>query len=182
MLSRSREGEVQRRAAGTLLLVLGITGALLWPREPAKVSSAAPLTGSETVHPSAEHIGSFSAPVVQSPRAALVSFAQISQLTEPNAQGEFARVIVPASTVISAVVPFPGAVPGTMISLQPEDGGELRGTAAAGKTMLGDDGQVRLEFQVGNFDGLQRVTLRQGAEMEVLQFWVGAEPPVLVRN
>lgn len=99
-----------------------------------------------------------------------------------NVRGEFHRVPVPASTVITASVPFADAVPGESIRVQAEDGGLLQGRAAQGSVAVGSDHRASVAFQTAANDGLYRVTLRRGGECRVLQFWVGPEPPVLVRQ
>ncbi len=103
-------------------------------------------------------------------------------MVAPNVRGEFPRVSVPAAALIRATVPFPDAAPGAIIFLQAEDGGALHGAASGGALTVGDDRQVTLEFRAATSDGVQRVTLRHGADTQLLEFWVGPEAPVLVRN
>ena len=116
------------------------------------------------------------------PRAAQIVFAGVRRVVVPNARGEFSRVGVPASAVIVATVPFPDSAPGSTIFLQAEDDGLLSGAASAGALVVGEDRRVTLEFRAAASDGIQRVTLRDGAETRLLEFWVGPEAPVLVRN
>lgn len=116
------------------------------------------------------------------PRVARIRFGATERFVAPNARGEFPRVPVPASAAITAAVPFPAAMPGEPISVQAEDGGVLAGPAAGGRVMIDDRHRAQIEFQTSALDGLHRVTLRRGSESRVLQFWVGPEPPVLVRQ
>jgi len=104
-----------------------------------------------------------------------------SQITF-NANGEFPRVSVPAGAKIVATVLFPDATPGQRISIQAEDGGSLLGNAEKGFALVDEKHQVSLEYQISTYDGLYRVTLRNGGDRRVLQFWVGDEPPVLARK
>lgn len=116
------------------------------------------------------------------PRAARIEVAGQVRVVTPNARGEFPRVVVPASSVIAVSVPFAGAQPGELLPVQSEDGAVLLGAAAQGVALVAASGDVPLSLKVAATDGLQRVTLRRGGEMRVLEFWVGAEPHVLVRN
>ena len=61
--------------------------------------------------------------------------------------------------------------------------GTVRGRAALeGDVVIAGAGRARFEFRAAPNDGLNRVTLRRGGESRVLEFWVGVEPPALVRN
>ena len=115
-------------------------------------------------------------------RAAHITFAGGTHVLAPNARGEFPRLIVPASATITATVPFAAAEAGEAIPVQAEDGGLLQGTAAQGNVTVDTEHKVSVAYQVSANDGLHRVTLRHGGESRVLEFWVGAEPPVLVRK
>ena len=99
-----------------------------------------------------------------------------------NARGELPRLKVPSEATIAATVRFPNAMPGQPISVQPEDGGTLIGDAVSGVVLIDDQQQANFEFQPSANDGQYRVTLRNGGESRVLEFWVGPEPPVLVRK
>jgi hypothetical protein len=116
------------------------------------------------------------------PEAAVVEFGGVRRAVEANPRGEFHRVAVAPSALITASVPFLDADAGTRVVVQVEDGGALRGSAAAGAVTLGADHCAHVEFQVSRYDGLHRVTFRRGADVRVLQFWAGPEQPVLVRR
>ncbi len=147
-----------------------ITAAAPRADEPAQTLSEAP---ARTIEPAAP---------VDEMRVARVTVAGKTQVLAANVRGEFQRLTVPASATISASVPFAGAEPGEVIPVQAEDGGQLQGLAAQGMVIVDSDHKVALDYQVSADDGLHRVTLRRGGESRVLEFWVGAEPAVLVRK
>jgi hypothetical protein len=119
---------------------------------------------------------------VDNPRAARITFAGVTHIVAPNARGEFSRVIVPASAIITGSVPFLDATPGEEIAVQAEDGGVLLGEAASGALVLDHDRRVPVQFKVSGFEGLNRVTLRRGSETRLLEFWIGDEPAVVAHN
>lgn len=116
------------------------------------------------------------------PRAAHIRIGATERTLVPNARGEFPRLVVAPAASISASVPFIDAAPGDRISLQTEDGGTLMGPAAGGSIAVDAGRYARLEYRAAATDGMQRVTLRRGGESRVLEFWIGAEPPVLARR
>jgi hypothetical protein len=120
--------------------------------------------------------------LIDESRAARISINGNTRLVPANARGEYHRVVVPASTNITATVPFADAKLGEIIPVQAEDGGLLHGAAEQGKVTVDNDHRVTVDYQVSANDGLHRVTLRRGGESRVLEFWVGAEPPVVVRK
>jgi hypothetical protein len=99
-----------------------------------------------------------------------------------NARGELPRLTVPPEANIAATVKFPNAIPGQRISVQAEDGGLFIGDAASGIVLIDDQQQAYFEFQPSANEGQYRVTLRNGGESRVLEFWIGPELPVLVRK
>jgi len=99
----------------------------------------------------------------------------------PNPRGEFGRVQVPRSAVVRALVPFPSAAPNELIGVQAEDGGMLQGEASKGTVTVDAERRAAILFQAAAGDGLYRITLRRGGENRVLEFWVGPQPPVVVR-
>lgn len=99
-----------------------------------------------------------------------------------NARGELPRLTVLPEADISATVKFPNTVSGQKISVQAEDGGLLIGDAASGVVLIDDQQQAHFRFKPSAYDGQYRVTLRNGGESRVFEFWVGPEPPVLVRK
>ncbi|MFA5263183.1 MAG: hypothetical protein WC378_05110 [Opitutaceae bacterium] len=117
-----------------------------------------------------------------SPSSALIEIAGRSQILNANVRGEFPRFPVPAAAVIKARVPFADAQPGDSIAVQAEDGGTLQGEASQGLVIVGTDHWVNVVFQTAAKDGLNRITLRGNGESRMLEFWVGKEPPVLVRK
>jgi hypothetical protein len=121
------------------------------------------------------------AAVANDPRAAQLTIAGRTRAVVPNVRGEFPRVLVPASAIIVASVPFPDAQPGEKIAVQAEDGGALLDAAAQSFVTIDDAHRAPLQFKVSSQDGIHRVTLRRGGETRMLEFWVGAEPPAVVR-
>jgi hypothetical protein len=99
-----------------------------------------------------------------------------------NARGELPRITVLPKADISATVKFPNTVSGQKISVQAEDGGLLIDDAASGIVLIDDQQQAHFKFKLSAYDGQYRVTLRNGGESRVLEFWVGPEPPVIVRK
>ena len=90
--------------------------------------------------------------------------------------------MIAPSAVIAVSVPFPDAQPGEQLAIQAEDGGVFVTGVAEARVQVAPDRQAHFQFRTSANDGLHRVTLHRGGESRVLQFWVGAEPPVLVRS
>ena len=179
---RSRWSRVALLAAVPVALVLG---GLAFRND--KVAPATPQQSQAPVAVSVARAATVVGATVKTaastdPRAARIEVAGQVRVVAPNARGEFPRVVVPASSVIAVSVPFAGAQLGETLPVQSEDGALLLGEAASGVAVVDGQGAVPLTLRVAATDGLQRVTLRRGGEMRVLEFWVGAEPPVLVRN
>ena len=188
--SRSRRGRVSRRWLVGLCLVTVFGGVAFWrgyaPVSPGLPESQRVISAVEPVTERRDSGGDRAVSQIDAasdnPRAAQIVFAGVRRVVVPNARGEFSRVGVPASAVIVATVPFPDSAPGSTVFLQAEDGGLLSGAASAGALVVGEDRRVTLEFRAAASDGIQRVTLRDGAETRLLEFWVGPEAPGLVRN
>jgi len=115
-------------------------------------------------------------------RAATIKIGENSRRVSPNLRGEFPRVLVNAEALITARVPFPDAQLGESIAVQAEDGGQIVGGGTTGSTTIAADGEALVEFRAAAFEGMNRVTVRRGAETRVLEFWVGAEPPIHIRQ
>lgn len=115
-------------------------------------------------------------------RTATLQIGENSLRVSPNLRGEFPRVIVIAEALITARVPFPEAQIGDSVAVQAEDGGQIAGGVTNGSTTIAADGVALVEFRAAAFEGMNRVTVRRGAETRVLEFWVGAEPPIHIRQ
>lgn len=113
------------------------------------------------------------------PQVARVRVGLKEEEVSHNALGEFPRLPVPINTDITADVIFTETKLGDVIHALADDGGIII-VDASGALSADDDGRVRIRFKPSAYEGLQRVTLRHGAQRRVLQFWVGPEPPVSV--
>jgi len=165
-----------------VIVVFVVIGGIYWYTRPTQTPSAvAEKIGASVSVTKAIAVQTTNA-VVNDPRAASITFDGATRLVVPNARGEFPRTIVPASSEIAASVPFAGAQPGEKIAVQAEDGGLLLGESAQGQIALDAQCRAPVRFKVSAYDGMHRVTLRRGGESRVLEFWVGAEPPVVVRK
>lgn len=167
--------------AGAVLALVGFT---VWKttRPPAEGEHLAIADSVQPATINAAPIPSSTAHVPTNPHAARISFAGTDRVVTPNVRGEYARVLIPPSVAVIASVPFPDAAPGESIRVQAEDGGLLEGLAEAGKVTIDAQRFAQFEFRAPAHDGMHRVTLRRGGEQRIVEFWVGAEPPVLVRN
>lgn len=114
--------------------------------------------------------------------AARVRVGDAESFTGSDARGKYTRISVPAATVVSARVPLFEAEPGERVSIQAEDGGNLLGEAAQGHLTVDDHHGVQFEFRTPAQDGMYRGTIRRGSESRVLEFWVGAEPPIFAHG
>ena len=187
---RSRRGRIGRRLLVALFTLAVGAGTVFWltrlRTEPGVRAGkpALPASGSAVERHEAGALRAVAQtePERENPRAAQIVFGGARRAVVPNVRGEFPRVSVPAAAVIVATVPFPGVAPGATVFLQAEDGGVLGGEAAGGAVIVGEDHRVTLEFRATATEGVQRVMLRHGTETRLLEFWVGPEAPVLVRN
>jgi len=177
------------RSAAVAAVILAIGAIAWWKSAQHRTASSTPLAvdssrASESPPSAATNIAQKQdapAPIDET-RAARITIAGTAHVLAPNVRGEFPRLIVPASATITATVPFAGAEPGEAIPVQAEDGGLLQDAAAIGSVAVDNDHKVTISYQVSANDGMHRITLRRGGESRVLEFWVGAETPVLVRN
>lgn len=176
--------------SGVLILT---AGALVWvalTRKSANRASAPSVDKVAGVQPPAPvvaaqaktAVASDVATVMKDPRVATLRIDGAPRAVVPNVRGEYPRVLVPASAIIAASVPFLEAQTGEKIAVQAEDGGALLDAAAQGFVTIDTAHRAAVQFKVSAYDGIHRVTLRRGGETRVLEFWVGAEPPVIVRN
>jgi hypothetical protein len=111
-------------------------------------------------------------------RSAKITFGDTTHFLAPNPYGEYARVIVPPSAGITAIVHFTNAKPGELVRVQAEDGGRVLGSEA--DVLVDNKGLARVLFEVSSTEGIQRLSMRHGGEARVLEFWVGNEPAVAV--
>ncbi|MCC5834617.1 MAG: hypothetical protein JJU20_07780 [Opitutales bacterium] len=95
-----------------------------------------------------------------------------------NPRGEFPRFYVDSGGRVEGTVTFSTAVPGSHISIDADDGGYLDANTGT----LNEDRRVSFQLELPNHEGAHRVTLRNGSETRTFEFWVGEEPPVIVRR
>lgn len=180
------------RWLGLVIVLAFIGGGVCWffaERAPSAASGSA-VSAAASGNPAIPTASGVHAPaaavtaaaVANDPRAAQLTIAGQTRAVVPNVRGEFPRVLVSASAIIAASVPFPDARPGEKIAVQAEDGGALLDAATQGFVTIDATHGAPVKFKVSAHDGMHRVTLRRGGETRVLEFWVGAEPPVVVRN
>jgi hypothetical protein len=173
------------------VLILAVC-ALVWVALPRKFTDRASAPGVDkisAVQPSGHGVTAPGQPsvsevaaIMKDPRAAMLRIGGVPRAVVPNVRGEYPRVLVPASAIIAASVPFAGAQPGEKIAVQAEDGGALLDAAGQGFVAIDEAHRAPVQFKVSAHEGMHRVTLRRGGETRVLEFWVGPEQPVLARN
>jgi hypothetical protein len=187
--------EAKRRAGrwlGLAFALVLIGGGVCWfiaERTPsaAHTSAVGAAASANPANPTASDVRAqvatgIAAAVANAPRAAQLTVDGHPRAVVANVRGEFPRVLVPASAIIAASVPFPDAQPGEKIAVQAEDGGALLNATAQGFVTIDAAHCAPVQFKVSAHDGMHRVTLRRGGETRVLEFWVGTEPAVVVRN
>jgi cytoskeletal protein RodZ len=99
------------------------------------------------------------------------------QLT-PNQLGSFPRVLVEPSSTTHVKIAYPQAHAGDSVVVETEDGGQLDNSKMANIATLDDKLTLQFNFQTTSQSGIYHVTLRNGADVKVLNFWAGAEPLV----
>lgn len=113
---------------------------------------------------------------------AIVRVKNESKKMFPNIRGDYPRINVPASSIISIEVLFNGASPNEQIFLQADDGGSLIGLDSDGFVKVNKAKRVNFKYQISDHEGLYRISLYRGGERRFLQFWVGPEPPFVSKN
>jgi hypothetical protein len=94
----------------------------------------------------------------------------------PNQIGVFPRVagLDPHQT-LPVEVSYPGASPGDKVIVEAEDGGHFDNKKVVKVADVGGDKSIQFDFTTGGEEGVYRITLRKGADVKTLDFWVGAE-------
>jgi hypothetical protein len=94
----------------------------------------------------------------------------------PNQIGVFPRVagLDPHQT-LPVEVSYPGASPGDKVVVEAEDGGHFDNKKVVKVADVGGDKSIQFDFTTGSEEGVYRITLRKGADVKTLDFWVGAE-------
>ena len=93
----------------------------------------------------------------------------------PNQFGEFPRVHIDPKQTVSVTASWPDAQPGQKVVAAVEDGGLLAGGKPVLAFTLDASRQVSFDFTAGSGRGIYRVTLRQGPDTKIVQFWAGPD-------
>jgi hypothetical protein len=116
-----------------------------------------------------------STPTLGRVTAAIAVTGGVSTKLSPNTEGIFPRVIVPASGTVAITLTYSGGAVGDRVVFVAEDGGSINGKVV-GTGSLDATHSVSFTFKTTSNEGIFRVQVRKGADQNVLQFWVGAEP------
>lgn len=116
-----------------------------------------------------------SAPTLGSVTAAIAVTGGASTKLSPNSEGIFPRVIVPASGTVAITLTYSGGAAGDRVVFVAEDGGTINGKVVETGS-LDASHAVSFTFKTTSNEGIFRVQVRKGADQNLLQFWVGAEP------
>ena len=104
---------------------------------------------------------------------------------QPNQQGDFGHINIGADTRAIVTVSYPDLAPASPLLIESEDGGTVQTTAKKGAVtatgQLDSASQIAFNFESGEQECIYRVTLRQGADLKQIDFWVGPELPVATR-
>ena len=98
----------------------------------------------------------------------------------PNQLGSYPKVLIAAKQVIPISIHYPDGQAGDPVLVQVEDGGGVgpHGTSLVQHVALDDQSGINFSFQAGDQNGIYRVTMMRGGDIENLEFWVGPELPV----
>jgi hypothetical protein len=108
----------------------------------------------------------------------------------PNQVGNFQRIYVQPGETIPVQVAYEEGKAGEPVAVSAEDGGGVwqgvsgKGQGAGGTgtaATLDERLRIAFNFKATEHRGIHRVVLRKGADVKVLDFWVGAELPVAGR-
>lgn len=94
-----------------------------------------------------------------------------------NQVGYFERVRVQPEQKIPVVVNCPDGFAGQYVVVEVEDGGLLDTGKIVKTVRLDERKQVAFTMQVSGNAGIHRVSLRRGANLKVLDLWVGPDVP-----
>jgi hypothetical protein len=94
----------------------------------------------------------------------------------PNQIGVFPRVagLEPHQT-LPVEVSYRNASPGDKVVVEAEDGGHFDNKKVVKVADVGSNKSIQFDFTTGSEEGVYRITLRKGADVKTLDFWVGAE-------
>ena len=91
----------------------------------------------------------------------------------PNQLGNFQQVNVGPKQKVHVQVSYPQGSEGDHVAVTVEDGGHLNEKEMSEVASLDTDHNVNFQFQTTDQAGIYRVALRSGADVKVLNFWVG---------
>lgn len=95
-----------------------------------------------------------------------------------NPRGEFPRFYVDPGERIEGTATFLNVTSGSSIAIDAVDGGFLD----VDHSVLDDEHRAHFRLDLPDYEGAHRVTLRHGSDVRTFEFWVGEEPPVIVRR
>jgi hypothetical protein len=94
----------------------------------------------------------------------------------PGQTGDFPRLVVDPNARVAVALAYPQGKSGEPVALEVEEGGLLDNQGAGKVTALDDTRSLRFDYTVNEQLGIYRVAVRKGADVKVLNFWVGPEP------
>lgn len=94
----------------------------------------------------------------------------------PNQLGNFQRINVGPKEKVQVQVAYPQGAEGDPVAVVVEDGGHLNENQMSEVAALDKQQNVRFQFQTTGQSGIYRIVLNNGADVKVLNFWVGQEP------
>jgi hypothetical protein len=109
---------------------------------------------------------------------ATVSAGGKNYVLQPNQIGNFQRVYVEPGAIVPVKVTYPEGEAGEKLIIQAEDGGRLDSGKPVNVDELDQNKSLTFKFLLTNQIGVHRVTLRKGADVKTLDFWVGPPLPV----
>lgn len=89
--------------------------------------------------------------------------------------GLFPRVLMEPQKTAQVRVRFPDAEKGELIIVEAQDGGRTDQGSFLKKATVDENLEIAFDFTTNQDPGIYRVTLRRGAELKTMQFWVGRE-------
>ncbi len=113
---------------------------------------------------------------------AVIIFDNSEKILTPNVRGDYPRVTVPALSEVSVEIFFGNADKNERILIQAEDGGLIKEVSHDNMLTLDKYKRLKFRYQLLSHEGLYRVALYRGSERRLLQFWIGSEPQLIIRD
>jgi hypothetical protein len=107
-----------------------------------------------------------------------VEVANQSYDLTPNQVGRFQRVSLKPSAQVPVTIAYPEGEPNQAVVLEAKDGGQFDNGAIVKIAKLDAQKKLSFTFQADGAPGIYQVSLRNGADEKVLDFWVGPEREV----